>query len=439
MLTPAWTPIRERDSVGLTGPRKEYYESEARFNVVAAGRRSTKTLTAKRRLVGKAISHLVIPREERPVWFDETWRYFYGAPTQDQANEIALNDLIRLIPSEWVQRIYKGSKPVIKLIWNSEIHVIGMDEARRIEGQPWNGGVLDEFPDMKPDVWQANIVPVLADRNASLDILGVPDYDKPNNETFKLLYEKGLSGDPDWKSFTWFSSDVLDEEAMRMLRETMSPKMLRQETEASWEVAPGLAYPDFSSKNVRRCVFDNSLPLLVGCDFNRKHHTWGLYQYQNNAYCVLEDLYGPNATVDAMARMLHSRVGELKPQRLEFYGDFSGDQKKAEATLSAWQQIKQIFPEAFYGVQVQPPVSDRIEKVNAFVLNANDERRLFVDPVAVVHKKDFQSVSRVMAFAGVGGQDGELTHASSAFGYTVMQHQKLLDVVPELPEPILFF
>jgi hypothetical protein len=112
---------------------------------------------------------------------------------------------------------------------------------------------------------------------------------------------------------------------------------------------------------------------------------------------------------------------------------------KAEATNSAWLQIKAVFPNAFFGVKPQPPVSDRIEKVNAFVCNAANERRLFCDPVATVHRRDMEEVSRVMAFAGDGGSDGELTHASSALGYTIWQHQQLLVVPPVLDEPILFF
>lgn len=439
VLTPAWSPIRERRGIGLTGQRKAYHDDDVRFKVVAAGRRSTKTLIAKRRLVKALVEHLLIPPDERPAWFKDTWRYFYGAPTQDQANEIAWQSLIDLTPPEWVKKIYRGSKPVIKTIWNSEIHVIGMDEARRVEGQPWNGGVLDEFPDMKAGVWEANLLPILADRDAWLLILGVPDYEKPNNDKFKELYDKGLSGDPDWRSYTWWSEEVLSEAAIKMLEASMSPKIARQELRASWESAPGLAYPDFNVKNVKKCPFDNALPLLVGCDFNRKHHTWGIYQYHDGAYHILEDLYVPNATVEVMALMLRSRTNELKPQRIEFYGDYSGSQLRAEATLDSWRQIKAQFPEAFYGVKPQPRVNDRIEKANAFICNAAEERRLFCDPVATVHKKDFEKVSRVMAFAGDGGVDGELTHASSALGYTIWQHQQLLVEVPQLPEPILFF
>lgn len=441
MLTPAWTPIRERDNIGLTGQRKSYNEDEIRFKVVAAGRRSTKTLIAKRRLIRALIEHMGIPPEERPPWWKETWRYFYGAPTQDQARDIAWKDLLALIPREWVKRITYGKKPTIETIWNSEIHIIGFDEARRSEGQPWNGGILDEFPDMKPEVWGANIVPMVADRNAWLIILGVPDYAKPNNGTFRKLFEKGISGDdPEWKSYQWKSKEVLSEAAMKTWAESVSPIMFRQESEASWESAPGRAYPDFDfSRNVKRCLYDNSLPLLIGCDFNRKHHTWGLYQYHDEAYWILEDLYGQNATVEIMAKILRSRIDKLQPQRIEFYGDYSGNQMKAEATNSAWLQIKAEFPNAFYGVEPQPPVSARIEKVRSFILNANEEVRLFCDPVAKIHRTDFEEVSYVMAFAGDGGQDGELTHSSSALGYTIWQHQKLL-VKPEvLDEPILFF
>lgn len=237
-LTPAWTPIRERGIPQLTGQRLAYMTDPHRFKVVAAGRRSAKTLIAKRRLVLALTDHLDIPIAEQPPWFREAWRYFFAAPTQDQAVEIGFSDLLALTPPEWIAQVYRGSKPVIKTIWNSELHIIGMDEARRIEGQPWNGGVLDEFPDMKVQAWSENIVPVLADRNAWLIILGVPDYSKPNNKVFKELFDKGQCNDPEWKSYTWFSSEVLDDDALAMMRGSMLSHIFKQEAEASWDAPP---------------------------------------------------------------------------------------------------------------------------------------------------------------------------------------------------------
>jgi len=247
VITPAWTPIRERGIPGVTGQRLAYQDDPHRFKVVAAGRRSAKTLIAKRRLVRGLYEHMLIPPDERPPWWNETWRYFFAAPTQDQAVEIAWSDLLALVPKEWIAKVYRGSKPVIETIWNSELHVLGLDEARRIEGQPWNGGVLDEFPDMKPQAWSENIVPVLADRKAWLIILGVPDYSKPNNKTFKELFDRGQSGDPDWKSYTWFSSDVLEPADLEMMRGSMLSHIFKQEAEASWDAPPagGLFNPEW--------------------------------------------------------------------------------------------------------------------------------------------------------------------------------------------------
>lgn len=442
--TQHWSPIRERDGIGPTGVRRDYVKDKVRFKIVAAGRRSTKTLHAKRMLVRALLSHLRLPRAERPDWWAESHRYFYGAPTQDQAIDIARDDLVKLIPPWWVRRVYGGKKPVIRTIFNSEIHILGMDEARRFEGTPWNGGVLDEFQDMKPDVYGRTVAPLLMDRKGWLIILGHPRFDAPNIEVYRQLFELGLDpNEPDYKSYAWLSRDVLSDEDICSLMRGMSPMQAREELEASWESAPGRAYPDFNfTQNVRACSFDATSPLLVGCDFNRRHHNWGLYQYINGSYYVLEDVYGLNATVEVMCGFLKDRISKLKPQMIQFYGDHSGVQKRAEATDASWQQIISAFPPSatiMYGVRPQPPVTDRIEKVNSFILNALGESRLIADPGAKQHRNDFEKVSRVMAFAGEGGKDGELTHASSAFGYMVWQHQGLLGSEPMPSNPILFF
>lgn len=428
------TRLREADGGPIRGPRREYYYDNGRTIVVVAGRRSLKTQIAKRKMADWVM------RPDKHYAYELPRRYMYLSTTQGQAERIALQDFQQLLTPKFGKWSKPNGIPTFKSRYGSELLIAGIDEPTRIEGTPVDGMACDEFQEWRPEAYEKTIAPMRIDRKAKLIVLGIPRYDGSNIDTLKTLFDQGIQGINYTKSYTWLSSDVVPESELELLRASMSPQQYRIEFQASWESAPGRAYPDYSTiRNARVCNFDSGLPLLIGCDFNRKHHNWGLYQYKDGVYYVLEDLYGMGATVEAMCVLLRDRVRQLSPNRIEFYGDYSGDQKRVEATSSAWRQIKSVFPDAFFGVRPQPPVSDRIELLNSFVYNAAAETRLFVHPNAVNHRNDLEKVTRVMAFAGEGGRDGELTHASSALGYTIWQHQGLIRLPVSPTEPILFF
>ena len=136
-LSRRWTELRgHQQQWSLT-------HHPARFKVVPAGRRSGKTELAKRHLV----ESLPIPKP----WDDP--RYFFGAPTRDQAKRIAWDDLIALTPKSWLLPGGRGishSDLCIRTIFGSSLWVLGMDVPARMEGVGWDGGVGDELSDWKP-------------------------------------------------------------------------------------------------------------------------------------------------------------------------------------------------------------------------------------------------------------------------------------------------
>lgn len=137
-------------------PEQERLKSSpARFKVVPAGRRSGKTELAKRNLIVSALT--------ATDYFDP--RFFAGAPTRDQAKAIYWTDLKAMVPRALLRDKPRESDLVINLRNGAEICVIGMDRPERIEGRPWNGGILDEFANMKPGAWGENVRPALSDRN----------------------------------------------------------------------------------------------------------------------------------------------------------------------------------------------------------------------------------------------------------------------------------
>jgi hypothetical protein len=133
--------------------QRAFYESRRRFNVVPAGRRSGKTEIAKRRLVKRAVKG---SRYDRP-------RYFYGAPTYGQVKRIAWDDLKRMVPRAAMRgngpTPWSESELTIPLWHGGELFLVGMDKPARIEGAPVDGGVLDEYGNMKPQAWGENVRP----------------------------------------------------------------------------------------------------------------------------------------------------------------------------------------------------------------------------------------------------------------------------------------
>jgi len=140
-----------------------------RFPLVPAGRRSGKTERFKRFLV----------KEANRI----TGQYFAAAPTHDQAKKIFWNDLLKFTLSVTHKKQPNISERIIYMNNGSEIHVLGLDKPQRIEGIPWTGGGIDEFADLKPEAWEANIYPALNTVDPTKPgykpwcwLLGVPDF-----------------------------------------------------------------------------------------------------------------------------------------------------------------------------------------------------------------------------------------------------------------------
>ena len=142
--------------------QQSLWAAACRFATVPAGRRSGKTELAKRKIVRESYKSLV-----RPHKICDTRYYFAAAPVRDQAKRIYWNDLKSMFPPKLMEKRPSESDLKIYLKWKSqrvEVHVIGMDKPERIEGSPWDGGVLDEYANMKPQAWGANVRPALSDR-----------------------------------------------------------------------------------------------------------------------------------------------------------------------------------------------------------------------------------------------------------------------------------
>lgn len=415
-MTPRLYPLRPHPI------QSALVESAARFRVVPAGRRSGKTERAKRYVIQKAA--LAAPDS----------RFFVGAPTRDQAKAIYWHDLKAMIPRELMASAPRETELSIQLINGAEIHVIGMDKPERIEGRPWDGGVLDEYANMKARAWGENVRPALSDRKGWCWLIGVPE----GRNHYYDLWKYATSGvDPEWAGFTWKSIDILDPAEVEAARRQLDPLVFEQEYEASFVNFSGRAYYPFKeSEHCARLAYNPRAPIAFCFDFNVEPGVASVVQEQKlpngqDGTGVIGEVHIPNnSNTPAVCRRLALDWGSHEGE-IRLYGDATGGARgTAKVAGSDWDLIKAELRPVFgsrlsYRVpEANPAERARINAVNSRLKSADGTVRMMVDPSKAPHVvKDFEGVRTLEGGSGEIDKkaDSKLTHISDATGYYVVR------------------
>ncbi|OGP23851.1 MAG: hypothetical protein A2X93_00795 [Deltaproteobacteria bacterium GWC2_56_8] len=369
-----------------------------------AGRRSGKTEIAKRRLV----MSLPIKRN----WSDP--RYFAAAPTRDQAKRIFWRDLKALSPPGWIRKVYETDLCLVT-VFGSELWVVGLDKPQRIEGTPWDGGVLDEYANMRPEAWAENIRPALSDRGGWCWFIGVPE----GLGHYKELYDYArFSADEDWGAYTWRSSEILPSEEVEAARRVLDPRTFRQEYEASFEGATGRVYYAYSAEvhEDASVAIVPGLPVSICCDFNVDPCVWEIAQTDGKRVWVADEIVLKDTNTAEMGREALKRYGRHK-EGVVIYGDAAGS-ARSTAGKSDYAILFELGFKEQRLKRSNPAVRDRVNAVNALLGSAGGETRLSHHPRCAALRKDLETIE----WAGSNGMDKtkkELTHASDALGYFV--------------------
>lgn len=373
--------------------------------MVPAGRRSGKTELAKRKLV--------IGLNERKRWLDP--KYFAAAPTREQAKRIFWKDLKELTPGEWTERVYE-SDLCIKTVFGSELWVVGLDKPERVEGVPWDGGVLDEFANMRETAWTEHIRPALSDRQGWCWFIGVPE----GLNHFKEVADYAASGnDRDWGLYTWPSSEILPPEEVDAARRVLDARTFRQEYEASFEGSSGRAYYayDRARHEDPGLSINRDLKLAVCCDFNVDLCVWEVAQTDGRTVRVLDEIAMRNTNTAEMARALLGRYGGHRAG-LIVYGDAAG-MSRSTAGMSDYAILDGLGLKTQRVKRSNPPVRDRVNAVNSMLESSSGEVRLFLHPRCEHLRKDFETVEWRSGGMEIDKSNPERTHASDALGYLI--------------------
>lgn len=374
-----------------------------RFAVVPAGRRSGKTELAKRKLV------MELPKKK--PWSDA--RYFAAAPTRDQAKRIFWKDIKALTPGKWVKKVFETDL-CITTVFGSELWVAGLDKPQRIEGTPWDGGVLDEYANMRPTAWSENIRPALSDRGGWCWFIGVPE----GLNHYKDLFDYASSGaDPDWGAYTWKSSEILPADELESARRVLDQRTFRQEYEASFEGAAGRIYYAYDPKRHENGPIRAipTLPVLICCDFNVDPCVWEVAQTDGRTVWVIDEILLRNTNTVEMGKEALSRYGGHKAGAI-IYGDAAG-MNRSTAGKSDYALLYELGFRDQRIKKANPNVKDRINALNAMLENTAGEARLFHHPRCTALRKDFEAVEWREGGRDINKSNPLLTHATDALGY----------------------
>ncbi|MBP5430047.1 MAG: terminase family protein [Elusimicrobiaceae bacterium] len=190
-----------------------------RFNVLVTHRQLGKTVCAVNHLIRMALDN---PRE-RP-------RYFYVAPFLKQAKLIAWDYLKRF--AQGIPGVhFLETELCVSLPNGARIWVCGADNPDALRGTYADGVVLDEYAQIKPDVFTQIIRPMLLSRRGWAVFMGTP---KGQNAFYELFCQaqKNAQAEPSvwWVGiFRADESDVIAPAELARLKQDTPPVIFRQE------------------------------------------------------------------------------------------------------------------------------------------------------------------------------------------------------------------
>jgi len=220
----------------LHAKQLEILKSDARFKVVAAGRRGGKSYLSAVTLIMEAMKEYNdagIPLKNKDVW--------YVAPTFQQAKDI-MWALLKDLGEEVIAKAHENTA-TLTLVNGRRICIKGSDRPDTLRGVGISYVVLDEYAFMKPEVWDLIIRATLADVEGHALFIGTPE---GKNHFYDLWMEAGHEGWEDWESFHFCSLDnpMISKKEIEHARMTMSRQAFAQEFEASFASGGGGAFKE---------------------------------------------------------------------------------------------------------------------------------------------------------------------------------------------------
>ena len=209
--------------ISLLPWQMEVLNTETRFKVVAAGRRTGKSHLAAVSLVLHALN-------------DKPGKVFYVAPTQGMARDIMWDKLYELFRDIIVS--HNVNNLTLTLQNGATIYLKGADRPDTLRGVSLKHLVLDEYAFMKGDVFDAILRPALSDQMGSAMFIGTPE---GRNHFFDVYSAALMLHDDQWNAwhFTSYDNPTIERSEIEHARKTLPNWAFQQEYMASFDARGG--------------------------------------------------------------------------------------------------------------------------------------------------------------------------------------------------------
>jgi hypothetical protein len=342
-------------------PQARILRHPARFKIVNAGRRFGKTYLA--------VDFYLFPRA---VNMPDT-KHWYVAPTYKMAKDIAWEEVKRIVPELYIDRLNETELSV-RLRNRSVIQLKGAEDPDSLRGPGLDSIVYDEYAFQKPKVWDVTR-PMLSDRKGTGIFISTPS---GYNHFYDLYCAAKVKSDWAAFQFTTIQGGNVAAQEIEEARSDLDIRIFRQEYEASFEMLAGRVYYAYDrDKNAQPLEDNPSLPLLVGMDFNVNPMTAALANRVGDQVHFFGEIVIPNGNTDEMARVIKQR---FPGRSVRVYPDPTGNARKTSAPVG--QTDFTILRAAGFQVLAPThpyPVADKINTVNAGFCTAAGSRRIFID------------------------------------------------------------
>lgn len=386
---------------GFTRPQKKIFYDRSRFRVVVAGRRFGKTVLGVNELLFEAQRGY-----KRHVW--------YIAPTYKLAKDLVWDSLKESIPREMILSKHETELSITLQGYESKISLKGADNPDALRGRGLNYVVFDEFADIDQDTWFKVIYPSLTDKRGSALFIGTP---KGYNWAYDLSLHAQHSKNWAYHQYTTADGGNVGLDELEYAKSTLSPKQYSQEFLATFESLSNRVYSCFSRKgNVDAGVCDLGGDIHIGMDFNVSPMSAVIASRAGDQLFVWDEISILNGNTEEICNEIQTRY----PGRsIVIYPDPSGGSRKTSAPVG--QTDFTIIRQSGFDLiapSSAPPVVDRVNEVNAMMLNARGIKRCFIHPKCKVLIKSLDGLTYKDGTSQPDKKLG-LDHHPDALGYMI--------------------
>lgn len=190
-----------------------------RFCVLVSHRQMGKTVCTVNNLLKRA---LLTKRKEA--------RYFYVAPFLKQAKLIAW-DYLKKYTAPLPVRTVNENELSVKLPNGAKIWVMGADNPDALRGTYADGVVLDEYAQIKPDVYDEIISAMLTSRGGWVVFCGTPKGQNHFYDLYRFASKKAQEPGSDWwvGMFRADQTGVISDKELGQIKEKTPEHIFRQE------------------------------------------------------------------------------------------------------------------------------------------------------------------------------------------------------------------